>query len=100
MILVHFRNGTTKKFDPRVESDISALDPPDIQQNIRRVAIVDGNGHRVDLPSFKGKNIRTWMELVCNGDEVRGERVCIRHNGTILKVTFYYSDGRVVLDMR
>jgi len=99
VILVHYKNGITSKLDPTDELSLRALDSPKVQSQIRRVAILDGYGHRVDLPSFKNGINRIWIEIVRNGDEIRGERICVMRNREILKVTMYYSDGRVVLDM-
>lgn len=96
MILVHYRDGTTKKLDPRTE--VTHLDSPDIQKMIRRVAIIDGNGGRIDLPSLKSNQSRIWVELVKNGQEIRGERVCMIRDKNLFKVTMYYSDGRFVVD--
>jgi hypothetical protein len=99
VILVHYRNGTTHKLDPKIESELRFLDSPDIQKLISRVAIIDNNGHRVDLPQLKSKVSRIWIERVTKGDSVRGERVCIRSGSNVLRVTLYYSDGRVVVDL-
>jgi hypothetical protein len=97
VILVHYRDGSTKKIDPKVES-VDQLDSPSEQKNIRRLAILDGEGKRIDLPPFKNGVSRVWIELLHDGTENRGERVCVRKGRDVLKVTMYYSDGRFVLD--
>ena len=99
MILVHFRDGRTAKLNPVNENELRFLDSPEAQKSVRRVAIIDGNGHRSDLPSLKNGTSRIWVELIKNGEEARGERVCIRRGSHVLRVTMYYSDGRVVVDL-
>lgn len=99
MILVHYRDGVTKKLDPTSEDELCFLDSPSEQKKVSRVAIVDGSGHRVDLPSMTNGTSRVWIELVKNGEMPKGERVCMRRGKQILKVTLYYSDGRVVVDI-
>lgn len=99
MILVHYKNGITRKLDPLSEIELSLLDSPEEQCRVSRVAIVDGNGHRVDLPSLVNGSSRVWIEIVCNGDVAKGERVCMNIGKQILKVTLYYSDGRIVIDL-
>ena len=99
MILVHYKDGITDRLDPTDEHGLRALDSPHIQSQIRRVAILGESGHRVDLPPFKNGVNRIWIELVRNGEDIRGERICVMRNREVLKVTLYYSDGRVVLDL-
>lgn len=98
MILVHLKDGTTKKLDPNVEDELRALDNPSLQKLVTRVAIVHG-GRRVDLPARKRKVNRVWIERVMDGESVRGERVCMLASKTVLQVTLFYSDGRVVIDL-
>lgn len=97
MILVHFKDGTTKKLDPNVEDELRAIDVPTIQRQVTRVAIIH-DGKRVDLPARKRKFNRVWIEKVTNDDCVKGERVCMLAGKTVLQVTLFYSDGRVVID--
>jgi hypothetical protein len=99
VILVHYRDGFTKKLDPTKEDELCLLDQPVEQKQVSRIAIIDGDGHRVDLPAVTNGTSRMWVELVMNGDTPRGERVCMRRGREILKVTLYYSDGRVVVDL-
>ena len=98
MIVVHYRDGLTRKLDPTIPDELCFLDSPSEQKRISRIAIVDGNGHRVDLPQMNGSS-RVWIEVVQNGTVPKGERVCMRKGGDVLKVTLYYSDGRVVVDL-
>jgi hypothetical protein len=63
------------------------------------VAIIDKAGHRVDLPTVSNGTSRIWIELIVNGEVSKGERVCMSKGRNILKVTLYYSDGRVVVDL-
>jgi hypothetical protein len=97
LILVHFKDGTTKKLDPNVEVELRALDDPTTQRQVTRVAIIH-DGKRVDLPARKRKFNRVWIERVVNGDSTKGERVCMLAGKTVLQVTLFYSDGRVVID--
>jgi len=98
LILVHYKDGMTRKLDPLSEVELCLLDPIEEQRRISRVAIIDSNGHRVDLPLVKDSSTRIWIELVMSGEIPRGERVCMRLEGRILRVTLYYSDGRIVVD--
>jgi len=97
LILVHFKDGTTKKLDPTIEDELRALDDPSLQKQVTRVAIVH-DGRRVDLPARKRRFNRVWIERVMNGEALKGERVCMLARQTVLQVTLFYSDGRVVID--
>lgn len=99
MIIVHYKDGLTRKLDPLSEVELVVLDSPREQRNISRVAILDNNGHRVDLPSITDHTSRVWIELVSSSDIPKGERVCMILGKTFLKATLYYSDGRVVIDL-
>ena len=99
MILVHYKDGLTRKLDPLSEAELVLLDSPREQVNISRVAILDDNGHRVDLPSVTNRTSRVWIELVSSSDIPKGERVCMRFGNRLLKATLYYSDSRVVIDL-
>lgn len=99
MVILHLDNGTTVRLDPRQDADLCALDNPSIQKKVRRVAISDGNGKRVDLPLNRGGVYRMWIERVENGNEIRGERFCMRSDVLVVKATLYYSDSRVVFDL-
>jgi len=99
LILVHYKNGMTRKLDPFSESELCLLDSPEVQKEVSRVAIVDGDGHRVDLPSMRGNSSRVWVELVRSGEIPKGERVCMLRGRQILRVTLFYSDGRIVIDL-
>jgi hypothetical protein len=70
-----------------------------LQKKVRRVAISDGDGKRVDLPFNKNGVYRMWIERVKKNNKIRGERFCMRNDLLILKATLYYSDNRVVLDL-
>ena len=98
MVLVHLRNGHTLKLDPALQQDREAIDHPYNQRGVRRVSIIGGAGHRVDLPPIRNRNTRVWIETVHKNGAVRGECVSLRNGGEILKVILYYSDGRIVLD--
>lgn len=99
MILVHYRDGITKKLDPVNAEELCFLDSPTEQKQVSRIAIIDGSGHRVDLPAVANGTSRMWVELVRDNRSIKGERVCMRRGKQVLKVTLYYSDGRVVVDL-
>ena len=99
MVLLQLDNGQTDKLDPRVDSDLCRLDTPQIQRHVRRVSLLDDNGRRVDLPLNHNGIYFMWMERVMNNNDMKGERFCMKTRHTFLRVTMYYSDGRVVFDL-
>ena len=66
---------------------------------VRRVAVADGDGKRVDLPLNKNGVYRMWMEVVEKDGEYKGERFCMRSSVVTMRATLYYSDSRVVIDL-
>lgn len=99
MLILHLDNGTSIRLDPRNDADLHSLDLVSLQKRIRRVAISDGDGKRVDMPLNKNGVYRMWIELIEKGNEIRGERFCMRNDLLIMKATLYYSDSRVVFDL-
>lgn len=99
MVILHLNNGATLQLDPCCDVDLRVLDNPITQKKVRRVALSDGNGKRVDLPLNKGGVYRMWIERVEKNQEIRGERFCMRSDYLVVKATLYYSDSRVVFDL-
>lgn len=97
MIILHLDDGSTLRLDPRRENELRHLDSNKIQ--VRRVAIADGDGKRVDLPLNKNGIYRMWMEVVEKNGVVKGERFCMRSSVVTMRATLYYSDNRVVIDL-
>ena len=101
MILINFRDGQTRKLEPFSESDFRVLDDPDIQGTISRVSIIDARGSRIDLPRINEKFSRVWLEPIFNSNMLKGVRVCLRiDKHKTLSACHFYSDGRVVLDVK
>lgn len=99
MILLHLNDGSTKRIDPNVDSELSSLDNRSFQKQVRRVAILDESGRRVDLPLNKNGSFIMWLEKVEKGGLRKGERFCMRDGRILLRATLYYSDSRVVFDL-
>lgn len=99
MVILHLNNGTTLHLDARREGDVRALDNLNIHKKVSRIAIVDDDGKRIDLPSSRNTKYQMWVEPVVNRSQIRGERVCMRSDFVLLTVTLYYSDKRVVFDL-
>lgn len=99
MICVHIKDGNTIHLDPTIENNLCYLDNRRKNKLIRRVAIIDKNGKRTDLPLNKNGAFIIWIELVKCGDYIKGERVCMKNSYFLLRATLYYSDLRVVLDL-
>ena len=97
MIVVQLSTGKTICIDPRHEVQIRSIDSLDVQRFIRRVAIVNSRGTRVDLPAIV-QPARVWIEQVYRRGECRGEQVSIRRGCMILIAVYYYSDDRIVID--
>src|SRR4030042_2376315 len=101
VILINFRDGQTRKLEPFSESDFRILDDPDIQGTISRVSIIDARGSRIDLPRINEKFSRVWLEPIFNSNMLKGVRVCLRiDKHKTLSACHFYSDGRVVLDVK
>lgn len=98
MILVQCKDGSTIKLNPARPQDRVAIDHPYNQRNIRRVSIVDYEGHRVDLPRLTDHYTRIWIEYLSKNGVSKGERVSMRNGRDVLQVTLYFSDGRVVIN--
>lgn len=99
MVLLHLENGSTCRLDPRRAVDLRVLDEVKLQRQVKRAAILDKDGKRVDLPLNHNGVYRMWMEQVSKGGIIRGERFCMRTRGFLMKTTLYYSDSRVVIDL-
>lgn len=99
MVIIHLDNGTTVHLDVRREGDVRALDNPNIHKRVRRAAIIDDDGKRIDLPLNRKQKYQMWMEPVMKCDEIKGERLCMRSDFLLLSITLYYSDKRVVFDL-
>lgn len=99
MILLHLKDGSTQRIDPTTEAELLSLDDRSYQRQIRRVAILDETGRRVDLPLNRNGSFIMWLELVRKGGIVKGERFCMRNGRILLRATLYYSDNRVVFDL-
>ena len=99
MIILHLEDGTVLHLDPRRDDEIRLLDFNSLQKVVRRVAIADGDGKRVDLPLNKNGVYRMWMEVVEKKGKIKGERFCMRSSIAIMRATLYYSDNRVVIDL-
>jgi hypothetical protein len=99
VIILHLDDGSVQRLDPRREDDLRSLDSTSTQKKVRRVAVADGDGKRVDLPINKNGIYRMWMEVVEKNGEVRGERFCMRSSVVTMRATLYYSDSRVVIDL-
>jgi hypothetical protein len=99
VLLLQLSNGQTHKLDPRVEEDLCVLDNHLIQRQIRRVSILNGRGHRVDLPLNVDGIYRLWVEQIRKNGSVKGERFCMKTESLLIRALLYYSDGRVVFDI-
>jgi len=99
VVLLQLDTGSTEKLDPRVHSDLCRLDIPKYHRQVRRVSLLDGKGRRVDLPVNRNGIYLMWMEQVKKGNELKGERFCMKTKTMLLRATMYYSDGRVVFDL-
>jgi hypothetical protein len=99
VFLLQLKDGSTKRIDPSIDSELFSLDDRSFQKQIRRVAILDENGKRVDLPLNKNGAFVMWLERVEKGGVQKGERFCMRNGRILLRATLYYSDSRVVFDL-
>ncbi len=99
MILLHLKDGSTQRIDPKIETELLSLDNRSFQRQIRRVAILDENGRRVDLPLNRNGSFIMWLEIVKKGEIIKGERFCMRSGRISLRATLYYSDNRIVFDL-
>lgn len=101
MIILHIDNGTVIHLDPlNRENDLYFLDnSPNIRKKVRRVAIIDNDGKRVDLPLNINGIYCMWIEFIKNRNRINGECFCMRNELFIMKVKLYYSDKRVVIDL-
>ena len=99
MVLLHLDDGSTQRLDPRRPGDLRFLDSTAAQRRVRRVALVDDGGKRVDLPLNRNGIFRMWMEQIEKGGTLRGERFCMRTRSLLMKATLFYSDSRVVIDL-
>ena len=99
MVILHLEDGTARQLDPRIDDDIRILDDTSFQKTVRRVAIADSDGKRVDLPLNRNGVYRFWIERLEHNGELKGERFCMRSTILVMKATLYYSDSRVVIDL-
>lgn len=99
MVLLQLQDGSTVRLDPRRDDDLRYLDAIELQKKVRRAAILDEHGKRIDLPLNRNGVFRMWMEQVGKNGTIRGERFCLRTHGLLMKATLYYSDMRVVVDL-
>jgi hypothetical protein len=99
VILLHLDTGKVIRLDPTIDKDLCYLETSNIQRKIRRVALLDDNRRRVDLPFNRNGIFRMWIERVEDHGEVKGERFCMRSMHLLMQTTLYYSDNRVVIDL-
>lgn len=75
------------------------IDDRVLQERIKRIAIINDKGTRIDLPVNSRGRYFIWVERVKDGSDIRGEKVCMRNDKILFRVIHYYSDGRFVTDI-
>lgn len=99
MLLIHLKDGTVHRLDPRQPSHASQFDSSDFRKQITRISIIDLVGRRVDLPANKRLTYVIGCELIYDQEILKGERIYMQSADIMLSALLYYSDNRVVIDL-
>ena len=99
MLLIHLKDGTVHRLDPRQSDDASQFDSPRFRKQITRISIIDLGGRRVDLPANKRSTYVSGCELIFDQTQIKGERVYMQSADSMLSALLYYSDNRIVIDL-
>lgn len=100
MVLVNLANGQTKKLNPQNSGDRFLFKSFVSMNMIRGLSFIDLNGKRVDY-LFRHTNIDDIsIHNLIQGNAIKGEQIIVRSKHFDIFIKMYYSDNRVVIDVR